>query len=358
MVDAFRERHGVDATILRLLSAERADPPGGEVTYLAEVAGPVTAQRWNGKVGDHPLRMPWARPGGPAADLAWADARLADLGRARSGPAVQIRTWNLSSLWRLACADGSVWLKVTPPFFAHEGAILAHLAGGPVPDASGPRRRPDPAGRGGARISTSPAADQPPAMIDILVDLQRTHLRRTGELLVLGLLDWRAEAMASAIAAVADRTAAKMAGDAARLRRFVDGLPARLAALAAAGPGETLIHSDFHPGNFRGLAGRLTLLDWGDSGVGHPLLDMTAFLDMLPAASHGALRAHWRRRWLEASPGMDFDRAASLIAPLAAAWRAAVFQAFLDAIEPSEHPYHAADPVMWLTRALDLAAAP
>ena len=53
---------------------------------------------------------------------------------------------------------------------------------------------------------------------------------------------------------------------------------------------------------------------------------------------------------------MDFDRAASLIAPLAAARQALIYQGFLDAIEPSERPYHAADPAFWLARALDLAA--
>ena len=53
---------------------------------------------------------------------------------------------------------------------------------------------------------------------------------------------------------------------------------------------------------------------------------------------------------------MDFDRAASLIAPLAAARQALIYQGFLDAIEPSEHPYHAADPAFWLGRAVDLAA--
>ena len=54
-----------------------------------------------GRMVKRPLsRAPWARPGGPAADLTWADAALAALDRPRSGPAQQVRTWNLSSLWR------------------------------------------------------------------------------------------------------------------------------------------------------------------------------------------------------------------------------------------------------------------
>jgi hypothetical protein len=39
-----RERHGLRVTVLRLLSTSRPDPPGGAVTYLAEVEEPPVAQ--------------------------------------------------------------------------------------------------------------------------------------------------------------------------------------------------------------------------------------------------------------------------------------------------------------------------
>jgi hypothetical protein len=39
----------------------------------------------------------------------------------------QIKSWNPSSLWRLATAVGSVWLKCTPPFYAHESALIQLL---------------------------------------------------------------------------------------------------------------------------------------------------------------------------------------------------------------------------------------
>jgi hypothetical protein len=45
------------------------------------------------------------------------------------------------------------------------------------------------------------------------------------------------------------------------------------------------------------------LLDWGDSGVGHPLLDQPAFLDAIPHDAIGAVRAHWLQQWREAVPG-------------------------------------------------------
>jgi hypothetical protein len=56
-------------------------------------------------------------------------------------------------------------------------------------------------------------------------------------------------------------------------------------------------------------------------------------------------------------PGSDPERAAMLIAPVAAARQAVIYQVFLDGIEPSEHPYHAPDPADWLTRTARLARA-
>src|SRR5690348_11907601 len=81
VVRAIRERDGFEVTILRLLEAPPGVPNGGDVTYLAEVAQPVTAEPWPGSLDHHPLRQTFARPGGPAADLAWATAVLIEQGR-------------------------------------------------------------------------------------------------------------------------------------------------------------------------------------------------------------------------------------------------------------------------------------
>jgi hypothetical protein len=130
VVRAARDHHGVDVVILRLLDAELEQPPGGKVTYLAEVPEPVSAQPWTGALDDHPRRQAFARPGGPAADLAWARAILTERGFRPTAPPTQVRTWNLSSLWRMPVEGQTVWLKVVPHFFAHEGALLALMAGG------------------------------------------------------------------------------------------------------------------------------------------------------------------------------------------------------------------------------------
>jgi hypothetical protein len=361
VVDAARDALGLDVVVLRLLEARSDRAAGGDVTYLAEasnesVAGtpPDLLEPWAGTLDDHPLRQSWARPGGPQADLRWAEAVLAEHGVALTGAPQQIRSWNLSSLWRLPTARGDVWLKHVPPFFTHEGTILARLAGGPVPGLLGHE-----AGRilmpaiGGEDLYDAPE----PVLEELvrrLVAIQAAWAGRVDELLRLGLPDWRGPALSAAIADVVDRNGADLTDDErATLEAFVADLPERFAALGAAGIPDTLVHGDAHPGNARGDPDdpeTTTILDWGDCGVGHPLLDQPAFLHAVPATAVEALRSIWHDAWVRAIPGSDPARAARIVAPIAAARQAVIYRKFLDGIEPSEHPYHRGDPETWLRR--------
>src|SRR4051812_17915027 len=198
VVAGARERFGVDVIVLRLLEAERPSPPGGAVTYLAEVRGDVppdlAVEPWSGSLAEHPLRQPWARPGGPDADLAWADSVLAANGRERSS-AEQVRTWNLSSLWRPGTTGGTARLQGVPPFFAHEGALLERLVGKPVPTLLGRERgrtlMPEVVGED-LYDAPQPMLER---MVELLVELQSDCASHVEELLALGLPDWRADSL-------------------------------------------------------------------------------------------------------------------------------------------------------------------
>jgi Phosphotransferase enzyme family len=362
VVRATRATHGLRVTVLRLLDAQLPAAHGGAVTYLAQLegdAGGTPLQPWAGSLPDHPLRHPYARVNGPHADLAWAEAMLRSAGGAVTGEPEQIRTWNLSSLWRLHSTAGPVWLKVVPPFFAHEGALIDALRSEAVPRLLGrDGRRLLMAQTAGEDLYGATLAERR-AMIDLLVALQRRWCERADELLALRLPDWRAPALCAAITALLQRRAdAVLPADRALLDAFVESLPARCAAIAACGLPEGLVHGDFHGGNWRGGNGHaLTLLDWGDSGVGHPLLDMPAFLGRSPSEQAEPLRTHWCAVWQRAFPGCDPARASTLLAPIAAARQALIYQRFLDHIEPAEHPYHRADVPDWLHATADLLRA-
>jgi len=359
VVEGARAQHGVDVTVLRLLAAEPNEhSAGGPVTYLAEVddtAAPSTHPWVGDPNGDEPLRAPWARPGGPAADLAWADATLAEHGSPRVGPAHQVRSWNLSSLWRLPTADGAAWLKVVPPFFAHEGAVLSVLDPAAVPEVlatEGPR----------LLLAEAPGDDQyeisGPSllpMVALLVALQAQWVGRVDALLALGAPDWRSEALVPQLTDLVGRAAATLDPSVSdQLDALMVGLSDRLVRLEACGLPDTLVHGDFHRGNLRGTGDQLVLLDWGDCGVGHPIFDQAAFLSRLPDADRAPVRAEWARRWREEVPGCDPERAAELLEPISALRQALTYQMFLAGIEPDERIYHERDPAIWLERAVRL----
>ncbi len=364
VVQAARAEFGIKPVILRLLHAEQPRPAGGLVVYLAEarepLPGPAAARLrpWTGRLGDDPRRRRWASPGGPDADLAWASAVLRAGGLERAGPAEQIRTWNLSSIWRLPLRAGSAWLKAVPPFFAHEGDILRRLQGGPVPRLLGHDLDR-------ILLADIPGEDRYDAdlpelldMVTQLVELQAAWVGRSDELLGIGLPDWRGPALAESVSSLLARRRGELpAADRAVLDAFVESLPARFAAIGSCRIPDSFVHGDFHPGNVRGIAGSLVLLDWGDCGVGHPMLDTAAFIDRIPAAAVDPVRDHWCAAWRRSIPGSDPDRAAALLAPVAAVRQALIYQVFLDGIEPSEHPYHRDDPPEWLGRAAALIRA-
>ena len=362
---AVRERYGLEVVVLRMLDTERPTPNGGGVTYLAEVSTPIARSPaaaeallpFSATIDEQPLRLRYAKPGGPGLDLAWAEEVLAARGIERDGPAEQMRTWNLSSIWRLPLADGhSAWLKVVPPFFAHEGDMLRRLQGDAVPRLLG---------HDGDRVLLADvdgedlydaALPERLEMVSMLVALQAAWIGRIDDLFRIGLPDWRGPGLTALIADVVQRRSAELAGeDAATLSAFVAGLPARYAAIATCGLPDTLVHGDYHPGNVRGVPGRLTMLDWGDTGVGHPLLDVPAFLRSAEASSVDTIRTRWYAAWRDAVPGCDPERAAGLIEPASAGRMAVIYQAFVDNIEPVERRHHDADVTDWLGRTAALA---
>lgn len=361
-VIAVRDTYGLDVTILRLLSVDgNGDAARSSLTVLAQLdaqvdLGPIVEPRsassgFEDVLADHPLRQAYARPGGPDADLAWADAALEARGTPRVARPEQERTWNLSSIWRLPTRDGDAWLKAVPPFFAHEGAMI-EVVRSALPAV------PQVLARDGRRVLLAdvPGVDQydapvhvRAAMVRALVAAQSALAGSLDAMLATGCFDWRPDSFIHLAQDVVARNGGELdAGTRAALEDLVDGLPARFEELAACGIPDTLVHGDFHAGNVRGDDAHLVFLDWGDSGVGHPLLDQAAFLETTGSGDRAAIAAVWTSAWRSAIPSCDAVRAATVIRPIAGLRQAVLYQLFLDRIEPSERVYHERDPLTWL----------
>jgi hypothetical protein len=374
VVQAVRERWDLDVQVLRVLSgrsspaADNGAAEGGRVTYLAQAAGdvqqaplrPAPPGLAEAVLADEPLRAPWAFVGGPARIASWADEVLAARGTPRTGPVEQVKTWNLSSILRLPTNAGPVWCKSVPPFFAHEAAVIEHVA----------RRHPalvpqvlaaEPS-TGSMLLADVPGTDQWDAphdrlleMVETVVDLQWESVARVGELRGLGLPDWRGPALVAAVTALSRRAAVRAeltSTECAAVDALVAALPALEGELERSGLPDTLVHGDLHPGNWRHGPDGLVLLDWGDSGVGHPLLDGPAFLERVAPERRQEVLAVWAARWRHHVPRADVERATRVVRPLAALRQALIYQGFVDRIEPDERIYHRADVPHWLRQAL------
>ena len=351
---------GVPVLVLRLLMVEGGEGGrDGHVTYHVAafrrpapglLAGPRVDQA--ALTGPEELRSPWARVEGIREVLSWASGTLGTAGRRVTGPAVQRKTWNLAALFRLPTGEGPVWLKTTPRFAADEASViaaLAHVDPALVPPVigAGPRR---------ILLEHLPGEDcwdaSPQIITSAVQRLAATQaaLANHPASLPPGLPDRRTPGIAGQIRALLD---GPVAGElTAREVAAARGLLNRFPLLDECGLPDTIVHGDFHPGNWRSDGGLPVIVDFADAYVGNPVLDGLRACDFLPAAKRPAAARAWIDAWASLIPGCQPARALRIAEPLAHLTYAVRYQEFLDGIEPSERIYHLGDPAVAVRAAL------
>jgi Ser/Thr protein kinase RdoA (MazF antagonist) len=122
--------------------------------------------------------------------------------------------------------------------------------------------------------------------------------------------------------------------------------------LADCGLPDTVVHGDFHPGNWRRGDGAPVILDFADAHLGNPVLDGLRVIDYLPAGRRRTAASAWIAAWTTAVPRSRPAAALRIAEPLAHLAYAVRYQEFLDNIEPSERVYHLGDPAAVIRHAL------
>jgi hypothetical protein len=310
----------VPTSVLRLVSLTPGDHGwAGELTYHVEALREPDRKHVRKHLrpaeepeADAPGRLPWARLGGPAELVAWADTKIE-----RTRPAVQVKSWTKSSVHRLLTAGGTVWLKAVPPFLQDEAAVIRMVAAHDpslVPEviASAPHR---------VLLGDAPGGNcwmVKPEHIDRIVPR------------------WVAVQHALAEAGAPDVRPA-----AVPMPSF--GLP------------DTLVHGDFFPDNWTANG---VILDWSDAVWGHPALDVGRLLDFCQYSLYDHVAKVWSDAWLRHRPdsrpleALEAGRRASRLQ------RAVKDQGILDEIEDSQRIYHDTSPANLLTSLRELATTP
>ncbi|GAA4564511.1 aminoglycoside phosphotransferase family protein [Planotetraspora kaengkrachanensis] len=372
---------GVPVFVLRLLHVDGGEGGrGGHVTYHVEVLERPAAGLLDPSPVDHAvltspedLRSPWAAIEGVREALGWASDALVAAGRPVTGPVEQYKTWNLAGLFRLPTAQGPVWLKTTPHFAADEADVIAAFA------RADPGLVPAVIAAGGGRVllehlpgedcwQASPetiisAVDRLVAAQAALAELDESaeragltgHAGQAGQAdgLPAGLRDRRTPVIVDQVRALLDGAVAReLTSDELRIAR---GLVERWPLLDECGLPDTIVHGDFHPGNWRSDGGPPVVMDFADAYLGNPVLDGLRVRDFLPAEKRPVATRAWIDAWTSRVPGCDPARALTIGEPLGHLVYAVRYQEFLDGIEPSERIYHLDDPVTVIREALRCA---
>lgn len=345
---------GVPTAVLRLVGVSDPQPgSGGRATYHVEAAEDpgrsldrTPRADWDEILAPHPLRTAWAEPGGPGRFLDWVARHV----RPTERP-VQIKTWNLSCVYKVPTATGPVWAKATSPFMRSDATVIAHVA------------------RHDAALAPRVLAEDPVEQWSLLGHAPgRDHYETDPDTIRAVLRRWVAvQAGIAADAVPADVPAllpAELAGRIPAVSALVDELPRLVAAipalideLEASRLPYTLVHGDFHPGNWRSDGVRHTIVDWADSYVGHPVHDLFRLSDWLPDEQSAIAERTWAAAWRDHRPDTDPERALAPMTVLAHVVNAIVYQRFLDNIEPAERVYHEDDPRTELEAALGVLSS-
>jgi hypothetical protein len=350
LVAEVKARFSVRVVVLRLLHGNQPHSGGGEVAYLAELSAgtpstrllPVSESLVQLVCRQEVKRMPWAEVGGPARSLDWACAALGS----SELTAVQQRSWNLSTLWRLepsTAPEAPVWLKQVPGFMSYEGRVLRWL-NRVAPNTAPTLLAGDDEGRSLlAHVAGEDLYGAPLAMRELILRqlqaIQSVGASAIDELRLLGVPDLRGERRAVDVR----RKLRAWSGDYPRLEELLAFHDEQLERLDECALPATLVHSDNHPGNARGSAQGVRLLDWGESFIGNPVTDLLGLLAGLSEADAACLRASWCASWRHVAPRSNPERALELAPFIAAMHGAATYASFLHEIERSEWPYHFED---------------
>ncbi|WP_309572026.1 phosphotransferase [Deinococcus sp.] len=276
--------------------------------------GPQRA--WIALARTPPTNVPWMHPGWHAGALAWLDAELAAQGQARTGEPVILKHAQISALWRVPTAAGSVYFKAVPDFFAREveltPALARELEGAAPPVLAADTTR----GfllLGDAGEVVAESLDLDAVMVHVaelqqqsLTLLPALALRDRGPEYVLGWL----EHLFTDACLLNGQEGGFTPEEAQKLRELRPMLEAALLRLAASSIPRTLGHGDLHGGNIVTRGGHFTLLDWSDVCRTHPFLDVNPAyfypwqVDP-PQAPLDAARDVYLRQWTAIAPLVD-----------------------------------------------------
>ncbi|MBR9988575.1 MAG: hypothetical protein KFH98_02410 [Gemmatimonadetes bacterium] len=337
---AVAARFGMETTVLRCVRS-RTDPATGEVDRVYELenhSAPhdmVPGATWVGPIEMDMLHVPdpdtrelvhawfnrqsgerpthgaaWVHAGWYIEALAWAVARLKEIGVMATRTPEQLRASERAFVMRIRSHTETFYFRAAPFVFAHEPALMQWLARKHplnVPeviavDAERGWLLQREAGSGAMPLSEEREEEVWYRAVRRMAEIQIDSARDVGELRSLGCPARQLDVLARRLPRLCADTSAMMLGHPCGLpRRDIEraaGLAPTLLALceelASFDLPDCLDYGDLRAGNIFSTVTEPVYLDWSDSAISHPFFAVACLLDdavrLLPSTSRESER--------------------------------------------------------------------
>ena len=274
--------------------------------------------------------VPWDSPSGwHQAALSWLETILPPSHDGKPWQASQIRSWSISSVWRVTSAGTRLYFKASPRYFASEVAVTLDVARR-FPNVSPSIVAAQPENGwmlmqdlGDVTLGTTDSADMWRDTMKTIAMVQHGYIGRLREMERLGIERRTTEAIVETLANwTDDPTGVEMRlfgeENEAALRRLgpdVGRTESIARALRELGVPPTLEHGDLDATNVFIRNGSPVLMDWSDACISHPF-----FTPLTPAQArrYPELVDTYLREWMDYAPLESLREGFSVAKPLAA----------------------------------------
>jgi len=214
------------------------------------------------------------------------------------------RPW--ATVMRVPVAGGVTWFKACAEVQAFEPRLTAELYAR-WPDRVTEVLAADEARRwlllGDAGIAVRELGNPPEAWLEALpsyAELQKGEMAYTLDHVGHGVPDLRMAALPAGYERLLASELPLARDDVNRLRDYAPRFTKLCAALAERGIQESVQHDDLHMANLYSNAGKLRVVDWGDSSIAHPFFSLVVTFRFLEEFNHLAPDDPWFRRLRDA----------------------------------------------------------
>lgn len=274
--------------------------------------------------------VPWDSPTGwHRAALNWLEANLPPGHDGQPWQASQIRSWSISSVWRVTSAGARLYFKASPRYFASEVAVTLDVADRfPSISPSIVAAHPESGWMlmhdlGDVTLSAIDTAKMWHDTMKTIATVQHGYMgkfremermgieRRTTEAIVETLVNWTDDPAAVEIRMFGEENEAALG----RLAPSVARIESIATKLRGLGIPPTLEHGDLDATNIFIRNGSPVLMDWSDACISHPF-----FTPLTPAQArrHPEFVDTYLREWTNYAPLENLRRGFGFAKPLAA----------------------------------------